>query len=81
MKKGRPHRGSNTGQHDLQSYALTTELWSLKVNLNICSVVLAFVEIGGQTRTRQLQVIYFNDRLFHHGRRRDETRGYHPGQA
>ena len=28
-KKGRPHRGSNTGQHDLQSYALTTELWSL----------------------------------------------------
>ena len=28
-EKSRPHRGSNTGQHDLQSYALTTELWSL----------------------------------------------------
>ena len=81
MKKGRPHRGSNTGQHDLQSYALTTELWSLMVTLNIYSVVPSFFRIGGQTRTRQLQVIYLNDRLFHHGRRRNETRGYHSGQA
>ena len=39
IEKRRPHRGSNTGQHDLQSYALTTELWSLLGYGNICYLV------------------------------------------
>ena len=49
FEKGRPHRGSNTGQHDLQSYALTTELWSLSnsISRNIFTLTLIAKYIGG----------------------------------